>query len=362
MAKNGNSQTSTSTASPWKEQEPYLKEIMSGAQSAYASGKGFKYPGFSTVVPFAGQTTGALGNIESLANQGNPLAGAAQNQALGILGSGGMSDWQKNALEGTYGVATGQNQIGTEGDYRGLLNSAGQPGAIAQNLGGYASGANITGGSPQFKQQLDYQSGQLADDINRGFSNSGRYGSMSQVNELGDQIGRFRNDALASEIAREQGLQMQAAGMLSGEQQQGLGNQLGILGNIGNVQGANIANQVGAGGQINQAGNQAANQVAQFSGLAPSIYDQQFAPAERLASVGAQYEDLSTRQMQDQINRFNAQQNEPWSLLNAYQSLVGGAGSLGGQTSTSVPGPGMLQQILGGGIAGLGLLGGLGGF
>lgn len=354
----GSKQTSTSTAEPWKKAQPYFEEALKGAQGAYQSGEGFDYFPGSTVVPFSGQTTGALQNIENLANQGNPLASEAQTQALGILGSGGMTNEQRQALGGTFNVATGQNQIGTEGDYRGLLSSAGQPGAIGQNLGGYARGDFITGGSPQFQAALDRESGKLADDINRGFSLSGRYGSGAHVNELGDQIGDFRNDALANEIAREQGMQLQAAGMLSGEQQQGFGNQLGILGDITGVQGANIANMVGAGGQFNQAGNQAIGNVAQFAGLAPSIYDQQFAPAERLASVGAQYEDLSTRQLQDQINRFNAEQQEPWQRLANYNALISGAGQLGSTTTSTQPGPGLLQQIIGGGIAGLGLLGG----
>ena len=146
---------------------------------------------------------------------------------------------------------------------------------------------------------------------------------------------------------------------MSDQWNQNIANQRGLLSDITGVQGANIANQVGAGGLINQAGNQAAGNVATFAGMAPGIYNQQFAPYERLASVGSQYEDLSTRTLQDQINRFQSEQREPWDLLANYNALIGGAGQLGGTSTTSAPAPGLLQQLLGGGIAGLGLLGGV---
>ena len=311
---------SQQTSEPWKVSQPFLTEVLKGAQSAYQGGGGFDYFPGSTVVPFAPQTQQAMAGIEAQANAGNPLGIASRDQALGILNSGGMSDWQRTALGGTYDIATGAKSIGTEGDLRGLLNES---------------------SNPYYENVVNREAGKLTDDINRGVSGEGRYGSAYHSGTVADQVGDFREKAM------------------SNQWNQNIANQRGLLGDITGVQGANLANMVGAGGQINAAGNAAAGNVAQFASMAPGIYNQQFAPYERLASVGAQQEDLSTRTMQDAINRFNTEQQTPWSLLAAYNALIGGAGQLGGTSTTQVPSPSLLQQILGGGVAGLGLLGGL---
>lgn len=313
-----NTTTQNTVSEPWSAAQPYLKEALSGAQDAYKSGEGFKpYPN-STVVPFSSQTQGALNQIENIAGRGNPLGQAAQTQAQGVLNSGGMTDWQKQALGGTYDVATGNRNVT----------------AINDNLGAYARGDYVNGGSPEFNKALDYQAGQLATDINRSVDMGGRSNSPYHVNSLVEGVGNLRTKATADEIARQQGLQMQAAGML------------------GQEQGANIVNMVGAGQGINQAGNQATQNVANFSQLAPNIFEQQFMPAERQASVGAQYEDLSTRQMQDQINRWQANQQEPWSQLAAYNALIGGAGQLGGTSTSSAQQPANYMAPFGGALAG----------
>ena len=115
-----NTTTTVQQSDPWAESVPYLKNVMTGAQSAYNSGQGFKpYPD-STVTPFDQATVGALQGTENLAGQGTPLAGAAQNQAMGVLNSGGMTPWQQSALQGTHDIATGARSLGMEGDYRGL--------------------------------------------------------------------------------------------------------------------------------------------------------------------------------------------------------------------------------------------------
>lgn len=315
MGGGSNTQTTTGTSAPWKDAQPFLKQIYGGAQDAYESGEGFKYYPDSTVVPFASQTQNALGQIENLAGQGNPMAQAASTQATDILNSGGMSDWQRGALDKTYDIAQGNRQIT----------------AASDNLGGYASGDYVNGGSDAFNAALDRQAGKLATDVNRSVDMMGRGGSVYHSNALAESLGDFRQNAMLQELARQERNQMQAVGML------------------GQEQGANLSNMVGAGSQINAAGNQAMGQVAQFAGLAPNIYESQFQPAERLASVGAQYEDQSTRELQDDINRYNTEQQEPWSQLAAYNALLGGAGQLGSQKTESVQKP---TNYLGGAAGG----------
>lgn len=346
----GNSSTQTATQEPWAKAQPFYEQIFGAAQQNYNSGNGFKYYPDSTVVPLSSQTQGALGQIEDIANQGNPLGTAAQTQALDVLNAGGLNDYQRNALAGTYGVSTGQNQIETEGDYRNLLAQSGGNGDVGTALSRYVN--NPINISPEFSQALDTQAEKLATDVQRNVDLQGRSGSAYNVNALTDSVGNLRTQATANEIARQQQNQLTAAGMLGNEQQRGFGNALSAIQGIGNTQGANIANLVGAGSQINQAGNQAIGNVAQFANLAPSIYDQQFAPAQYLAGAGAQREDLATRELNDTIGRFNANQQEPYNRLSAYNALLGGAGQLGGTSTTTATAPANYFAPFGGALAG----------
>lgn len=330
----GGSDTTTTVqnSSPWEESIPYLKDIMGGAQDLYNSGQGFgAYPG-NTVVPFSGQTSQALSGIEGMANAGNPLGQAAQGQTLDVLNSGGMSDWQKQALGGAYDVAQGNNQIN----------------AVSGNLGATAAGDYLGGRNPYFEQNLNTQSGQLADDINRSMDMMGRRASPAAGNAVAQGVGDFRNKAMQDNYNQERQLQMQAVNML------------------GQEQGSNIANQVNAGQGIFGAGNQAGQLAAQYAGLSPSVYEQQYQPMERLASVGAQNEDLATRQLQAQMDQYNINQQQPWNQLSAYSALAGGTGQLGGTSTGTVSTPSSYNYAspLGGALAGgsmFGIPGAIGG-
>lgn len=331
--------TSTTTtkqeakSQPWAAAQPALKELLNSGLNLYKTGTGFNpYPD-STVAGFSPETSAALGGIANIAQQGDPLGQAANQNAQGVIQSGGLNQGQWNALTGTYDVATGQNAIDTGGQYQGLMDQAGQPGAVGQNLSGYASGQYVTGGSPQFNAALDYQSGKLADDINRGFSGMGRYGSGAHAGAVGEQVGQFRNNALSSEIAREQGLQLQAAGMLSGEQNQGFANQLAALGGATGVQGQNIANILGAGQGYTGAVNQGQQLAAQYTGMSPEIYQQLYAPQKMLGQAGSSYDAMNQAQLSDVVNRYNQTQNAPWNRLSALGNIALGAGGLGGTTS-----------------------------
>lgn len=345
--------TKTETkADPWAAAQPALKSLLSNAQGLYNSGTGFNpYPG-STVSPFSGQTNQALQQMQALAGQGNPLNTSAMGNAAGVIGSGGLNANQNAALSGTLGIAQGQNGINTGGQFQDLYNGAAGPGAIGENLAGYARGDYVNGGSPQFNAMLDRQSGALADDVFRGYSNQGRYGSTANTNAVADAVGNFRNDAMANELQREQGLQLQAAGMLSGEQGQRFGQQLAATSGQTGVQGQNIANILGAGQGYTGAVNQGQQLAGQFTGLVPQLYDQQFDPSRMLGQVGSAYDAQNQAMLSDQVARQQQAQQAPWNRLGAFGNIALGAGGLGGTstgTSTVTQATNPLQMI--GGIA-----------
>ncbi len=61
----------------------------------------------------------------------------------------------------------------------------------------------------------------LTSDINRSVGMMGRSGSPFHVNEIGENVGNFRNDAMAREIQRQQGLQLGYGGLIAGIGQAG---------------------------------------------------------------------------------------------------------------------------------------------
>ena len=326
---------------PWDPSQPYLKQNMQTANALQTSGQGFNpYPG-STTIPFSAPTTQAMSGMMNLAAQGNPLGDAAYGSAQSLIQNQGMTPEMRQALGQTMQTAQGGNQIGGAAQYGQLFNDA------DANLGAYARGDYLDGGSPMFQQALNYQSGQLTDDINRGFSNSGRYGSASHVNEVGDNVGRFRNQAQAQELMRQQALQQQAQGALN-QQQAGA-----IAGGAG-IQGQNISNMVNNGNIYAQQAGQGINAAANAANQGANYYGQMTLPMELQGTVGAMYEDLATRQAQESVDRYNALQQAPWQAMANANAIYAGAGQLGNTQTTQVTAPSRLSTGIQGALGGLG--------
>ena len=262
----GRSNNSTTTSGgPWKPSEPYLKNVMKRAGNLIKDGSGYNNPKFAGYVPMSAQTKGALGDISAIANQGNPLAGQSMGALQSILGGA------------------------TNDKYGDLYNNS---------------------SNQAFQGVVDTQAGRLTDDVNRSFSDMGRYGSASHTGALVDQVGDYR------------------AKMASDNWNQNIANQRGILGD-------QTGAQLGAVGQ------------------AKNAYDLQYAPAEWKAKVGAAYDDLETRKLQDKLNRFNTQDMAGWNRLNAFSGAVGGPSRSGSTNTATVQSPkNYFGSALGGAMSG----------
>ncbi len=349
----GGNKTQTTTNTPWSEAIPYEKQVLKDAQTNYQTNPNpFTYYPKETVTPFSGQTQQALNMLQNQSTGytdaagtfhqpiGTQLATNAGSDAIGVLKDQGISDWERAALGQTNQTALGNNNI-TAANY-----------LTPYARGDYLQGRSVTNADgstsyipppsdPAFTRQLDYQAGQTADDINRGFSNSGRYGSASQFGLLGDSIGHMRDSAMADELGKQRALQVQAAGIL------------------GQQQGQNISNQMQAGQNIQGAQQGAYNTIANYSGLLPGLQQAQLQPATTLAQVGQAYDTQNQQRTQEAIDRYttNAQANNA-NLAN-YAALAGGAGALGGTQTTTAPSASWLQGLLGGASGLGGLLGSL---
>lgn len=89
----------------------------------------------------------------------------------------------------------------------------------------------------------------------------------------------------------------------------------------------------------------------QMAQAAPSMAQSDYADMQRLMAVGGAREGQEQTQLQDQINRFNFEQNRPWEQLAKYSGMVGGGyGSTSTQATPlySNPGANFLSGALGG--------------
>jgi hypothetical protein len=152
--------------------------------------------------------------------------------------------------------------------------------------------------------------------IQSAFSAAGRYGSGAQTRAIGQAqeaasraIGDISASMTAQDYARERGLQQQAIG-----------------------------------------------QQATLGQMAPSFFAQQFLPSEQLAQIGASREAIAAKPLQEEISRFQYQQQLPYSQLQSYLSAVYGNPMAGSVVPQQTPAQSnRLGTALGGAALGAGL-------
>jgi len=134
------------------------------------------------------------------------------------------------------------------------------------------------------------------------------------------------------------------------------------------------AGRYGSGAMANQAREALSDLAAQTYGderqrmvqgmlFAPTLANQDYTDAAKLAEVGGVREDLAQQGINEAMQRYNFNQMEPWQRLGLYNNLV--QGNYGGQTESTTTLP---RRSLGagdalGGLAGItGILGSTGAF
>jgi hypothetical protein len=161
-----------------------------------------------------------------------------------------------------------------------------------------------------------------------GIENRATQGSdinrASQENILGtlrgDHLDVTNNPAFQK---ASQGIQSQVGGMFSAAGRYGSGGMAN--------QAREALTDLGAKTYAAERGNQ-----MQALSLAPSIANQDYFDLQQLQGVGAAREQQAGAQLQDEINRWNYQQNAPDEALRRYMTLVGG-GTYGGSSSGTQP-------------------------
>lgn len=363
---------------------PYLQLGLRGAEQLFLNQAPSLFPGQMYVSP-SEQTLSALRGMESAIGQAQPILGAgseafragaagaakiniptgpvAGQDILQQLASGGGIGGQQ--LQSLYGAA-GQPMAG-QGLYQqamggGLQNLALQ-GTQQVAGGGFLQGspyreAMIQAATRPLTQQFAEQ---VIPGISSQFSAAGRYGSGAMqraqsgaTEAFGRALGDVTANITAADYARERGFQEAARQQLAGLSQQDIANRFAGAGALGAAQQAQIGQQADiarliASGQLSAAqalGNigmnqqqlqaQAAIQQGQLqesaarrqleaAGRAGDIYQQQFAPSQMLGQVGSAYEQIAAQPLQEQIMRYQYQQQLPYQQLAGYTSSIYGA-------------------------------------
>lgn len=218
-------------------------------------------------------------------------------------------DWYKSDAGKSY--FPGSTTVPLSADTQAALDqirsraTAGSPvmGAANQNALDTIQGKYLDPNSnPYLKSTFDNASGAVNSAVNGQFSSAGRYGSGAHTGVLADKNNQLANDIYGGNYQQERSRQ------------------------------------------------------TAMSALAPQLAAGDYNDANALLGSGNIQQQQAGNELQDQLNRFNFQQNNPLERLGGYNSLLQGFGGLGGTSSSNSPtytntGAG----ILGGGISGLGL-------
>lgn len=265
----------TQTTEPPKFIQPFLQRGAERADAAYQQGGPEYFPG-STVVPFSDPTNQALQLTQQRALQGSPTVDAAQGYVQSTLGA-----------PVTSGFTGAQNPFASQ-----TREFAGQT-------------------NPYLDATFNRAADQVQNRLQSSFAASGRNIGAARAPaalELNDLANTVYGGAYESDRNRS---------LSELQQQRGIGAQ-----GFENAQGRGLDD-------IQQ---QRALQLS-AAGLSPQLASQDYADLAALEGVGGRYEDQAGQVLDDQINRFNFQQQAPEMNLDRYLQRIQGA--FPGQTATS---------------------------
>jgi len=316
MSSGGGTTQTSGEVIPYAPTEPYLADILQQAENIYASDVGKSYFPSSTVIPFAPQTQQALNLTEAQAfdqmggsnlyNQAGQTFGDAATGAMGTsYGGPNLGMGMGSSYTGRTGYAGGPayNQLQPGGDYLSDVRST-IASDVMGNIQSQFGGQGRTGTSPMAQQAAS-----------RGITQA--YAPIAQSAAEAERARALRS--YEADLNRFQQAQMSDIG----RQQQAGESQLRRL--YGGSQ-ADIARQQRAAESALQRRLTGASALPGIQ----SAMDQRIAGGiSGLGGVGGAYEELAGRQMQDQIARYNFEQQSPYARLAAYSQMVNPVAGLG---------------------------------
>lgn len=350
----GGTQVIEKSAEPWAEQRPYLVQGFQRAQQWLDSASPQYFPG-STVAPQSEATRAGIGALMQYAGQpglipqatatasdimarggGNPLA----SQTLANLATYGTPDHgQISAMQ--FFTGNGAPLTGNPTLEQLAAQGAGPNGGV-DYLTAAARGDYLTPNNPYTAQVISNAQTLARAPIDAQFAGMGRYGSGSHAAALADSANRIATQALMQDYQQERQLQQGAAGQLAtyglsnaqlqAGAAQGL-NSANLQNTALRLQGAQALQQAAAQQAAQQSdaaarllaqGNQDAVLRLQAAGLLPTIDAANMNRINALLQSGQLQDQYAQALLQDEVNRWNFNQNRDLQKLQNYMALIGG--------------------------------------
>lgn len=308
---------------------PYVDFGLSEAQRLYQAGPMEYYPGQSYIGP-SQMTQAGMQAAQQRAMAGSPLVRGAQ-QTVGALQTA------TNPALGAYG------DIYSRAGYNPAMGMTGQT----------ASGAYL-GGNPFFQGAFQ-PAAQAAQDV---FERN-----MQNITSQASQAGRYGSGAMGQLQDRASGQFAQALTDVAGQLAfQNYGAERGLqeaaIQNLGGLSNQALQTQLAAAGGLGQTAASDYQRQLQAAAMSPEMAAQDYADIQRMIDLGQMQEGYQEMALADAMNRFNFQQQAPYSALQSYLSSAFGA-PMGTQTSQPIF-RNQMGSALSGGLAGAGLAGAAG--
>jgi hypothetical protein len=341
MGGGGGSQSSTTTTSIDPSIKPYVEYGLEEAKRLYQSGTPSFYPGKTYVTP-SESTQEGLRRAETRALRGSPLIGQAQDvvtsqmgytspqakliQDLGMSAADPSSAFYRSMMEGMpESEALGMARRTASGQY--LEPSPFLQGALGQanRLASESYQEGLRGLQSQASAAGRYGSGAAGQQIQKGQDVFAR--SLAEQNQkayLENYLQERANQEAAIKslgTMEQQGIANRFAGAsgLTAGQQEALKTQLGALGTAEGITATDLARQYQA--------------AAAASGMAELDY----ADIDKLLKVGTAREGQTGAELKDLIDRYNFEQNLPYTKLSQFANLFSSVPQGGTVTSTATP-------------------------
>lgn len=327
---------------PWNAEE--LKWLQDQAKETYEAGPQQYFPG-STIADL------------------DPRVQQTLNQMMGF-GTAGLSGQGGDALtQALTGIRQQAGAGGNAGDYASyLMRQAQQPGG--SNTGQVAAQVDPSGaindmlGAPGQNPYIDSLVQQVTNDLSRNLNENimpridqastmnNAYGGSRQgiaqgkaiegtQRQASDAATQIRSTAYENDSNRRLSAADLASRILNqGDSRDYLQQQLGL-------QGAQLSR--GLTGDLAQ--------------IAPLLQAYEGSNLATQMQGGQAYQQYLQSLLNEDVNRFNFEQNADWQNIGKYADVLLGSGSLGSETSQNTPEAGLLERILGGGATGAGMYG-----
>lgn len=315
MSGGGSKTQSVTTSSPELPEnvKGAMGSSLGSAQNLFDSGSLYKPYTGSTVVPYSGNSQDGMSGTLTRANWWQPALDKSFGDVWDFTQGTGFNSPQNNAMDSLQGMISGPE---------------------GSQMRAYASGEYLDGSNnPYFSKVVDRAAESARNAVDMNAAGAGRYGSGTNQQILAREVGDLTNRAYSGQYNQE----------------------------VQNMMGASGLRQSMVGDLFN-AGQQGLDNKARATNMLDGAYNLALQPSQQRMAVGAMQEDLTARQMNDQLRIWQEQQQQPMKAAEWLSGMASGQGQLsGGQTQTiQTPKTSPFMAGLGGAATGFGVGGPMG--